>query len=700
MRRAALVVVLAALQTGMCLGSATPQPLLLKMAAHVARHSSRQRASPGTEAARSDGPVAEPFWLSVASFVAHELQEYARSAATLCFAQAAAQCLALGLAAVCDWSLKDLTAVKDFCVACLDAEGLILICGFFSYAILISQALSPSSRVYYYAVDDGRHGHDSWRRYCLGMREYREHVAERTRREKRRAYHRRRRFFGAKNHIFEVGRECPLRVYHAVHATSLAPDSQVGFDLVDARRKPCDSFRPYRRRSDRQRTSRLFASRFRRRHRCSHHELFLKNGTRVSIAASDATTVAQLEQEMYAQYEALQHEAATRMQARWRGVACRARACWEEKDGSPSTPSVSSCEVEDGTSLRCDTLQNAAATRVQARWRGVTCRADMRSQSRDESSGGSHCVEEDISCPCESCCEEENGSQQCNALQYAAATRVQARWRGVACRANMCSQGCDESGGTGCAEEGSVWWRCSKKCCASNCGAHLRGGGDTAPVFINDDMKETVDRKKWIPTPAGDTSKRWFKVKAHGEKGWFPMERLRAKGVERDPLGIERHLRNVQESAWMTKFKKKVREKNDAIKKAEKKAGPEGDRIKKHKAEQKQQNREKAKAAADNEQPREESPEAPKEEAKKPMYRQEVRSVPGESEAQRSERRKKELGTQRERQQDAREHDLNRAAAARRYAALTAASLAADTIAADELAALVTAATLAAAFAC
>lgn len=137
MGRTAIVLVLATYQTVMALGlgSVPPQPPLLEEAAAVAWHLSRQRVLPGAEQAFGDGSPTEPLWLSVALFAAHELRAYACVAAQ---GLALGLRLGLALAAVCDWSLKDLTAVKDFCVPCLDAEGLILICGFLSYVFLFS----------------------------------------------------------------------------------------------------------------------------------------------------------------------------------------------------------------------------------------------------------------------------------------------------------------------------------------------------------------------------------------------------------------------------------------------------------------------------------------------------------------------------------------------------------------------------------
>ena len=196
--------------------------------------------------------------------------------------------------------------------------------------LAVRDVLSDGYRVYYAYFDDGRNaGSDSWqlnwRRYCEARREHREKVAKLRRCSKRREYHRRRRFFAAKNCTFEVGKEGLLR--------------NTDGSFCHARRKPCP-FDSYRQHSASRREGRLMASCLRRGRRSSHCTL-LNQGTRVSVASATVQTVAQLRQAMHERYAKMLHVAATQLQARWRGFWSRNKP-----------PCVSCCEHEGGKAER------------------------------------------------------------------------------------------------------------------------------------------------------------------------------------------------------------------------------------------------------------------------------------------------------------------------------------------------------------
>jgi hypothetical protein len=207
--------------------------------------------------------------------------------------------------------------------------------------------------------------------------EHREKMAKERRRWKRREYHRKKRFFGAKNCTFEVVTDAPV----------CDPDNTL------FRRTPCP-FGSYRRHSASHRVGRVMATCLRHGRRHSHHELLIR-GTRVSVESATVRTVAQLRRAMHERYEEM---AVTRLQTLWRGTprytryaakqsaATRLQALWR---GSP-----------------CYTryvAKRAAATRLQARWRGFSMR------NNPNCVGCCELEDAEVGSPCIGCCGVEDG---------------------------------------------------------------------------------------------------------------------------------------------------------------------------------------------------------------------------------------------------------------------------------------------------
>lgn len=141
--------------------------------------------------------------------------------------------------------------------------------------------------------------------------------------------------------------------------------------------------------------------------------------------------------------------AASRIQAHWRGFKCRQKlSCDALATGTGkastthdvSTVSATAAQPTPNENITKESIQkrgDAAASRIQAQWRGFKCRLELSVDSLATNSGETFPTHDVSNTSTTAARSAPNGNITKELIQtheYAAATRIQAQWRGFKCR--------------------------------------------------------------------------------------------------------------------------------------------------------------------------------------------------------------------------------------------------------------------------